>query len=54
MSPRERAAEKEPNLVPRVFSFSYQRHIGKQEDPRDEVEIEPTVGYENHGSCKNL
>ena len=54
MSPRERAAEIELNLVSRVFSFSNQRHFEKREDPGDEVEIEPTVGYENHGSCQKL
>ena len=53
MSPRKRAAEIEPNLFPRVFSFSCHRDIGKLADPDDEVEIEPTVGYENHGSSQN-
>ena len=27
------------NLIPRVFSLSYRRHIGKREDPRTRLEI---------------
>ena len=39
------------NLIPRVFSLSYRRHIGKREDPGDEVRNKAFLSH-GHQRCK--
>ena len=39
------------NLIPRVFSLSYRRHIGKREDPGEEVRNKAFLSH-GHQRCK--
>ena len=39
------------NLIPRVFSLSYRGHIGKREDPGDEIGNKAFLSH-GHQRCK--